>query len=334
MSKPNNTSKQKEIKLGVLRVGTAGWTKASWRGPFHPRGTKTSSESLLDALQQHFRTVEVNGTCHSMPKKDTVSKWQAGCGNGFLMSPKMVKYVTHEKGCPNSEDALKALRTFADTIAFLGENLGPILIQFPRTKRLTSGNVLSMSRVIEESDLPSNAKIALELRNEDSLKDPHLLKEVRRLQWCLVMHPNSVGRGTVIAENREGLSSCHGLERLDENWPTTAGDWMYVRLHYNNDEHSGRYNNEELQKQAVPTIVSWLRQGIDVYAYLLNDDEKAAMPQNAKSLERICYGQLGCPVPKAPKQAKSIASFFAAKKRTAKSAEAEAGNLNPKRKKK
>ena len=85
----------KRQKFGTLRVGTAGWTKASWRGPFHPKGTtKSSSEAMLDALQQHFSVVEVNGTCHAMPTKETVAKWKRHCGPGFVMAAKMVKYVT------------------------------------------------------------------------------------------------------------------------------------------------------------------------------------------------------------------------------------------------
>ncbi|CAB9503190.1 conserved protein [Seminavis robusta] len=329
INRPQQEPQQQRVEepprqLGTLRVGTAGWTNASWRGPFLPPGTKTSGESMLDAIQHHFHAVENNGTCHSMPSPQTVAKWKACCAKNFVMCPKMVKYVTHEK---ESEDSFAALRTFCDNIALLQQqqpsnnhnNLGPILIQFPKSKKMQVANLRRMAQVIQESDLSnSTTKIALELRHPESIQDAAVLEELRRLQWCLVIHPNSVGRGTVVKEQRQGLSSTYDLAPLDANWPITAKNWIYVRLHYNNDEHSGRYSSEELQKQAVPAIVAWLQRGIHVYAFVLNGDDKAAMPQNAKTLERLCYQELGMPVPRAPKQqARSTTSFFGPRTSTA-----------------
>lgn len=308
---------QPQQRPGILRVGTAGWTKASWRGPFLPPGVKSSGDAMLDAYQQHFRTVENNGTCHSTPSRETVLKWKARCGRDFLMAPKMAKHVTHaggEQQQPQTAASLDALRIFADNLAALGEHLGPILLQFPRTRQLTAEQVRAMALVVENSRLPKDVKIAVELRNSTAIQDDDLLQELRRLQWCLVAHPNSIGRGTVIAEHRgEQSKPDYEPEPLQQSWPLTAGSWMYVRLHGTNDEHTGRYSEDELRRQAVPAIVAWLRRGIDVYAYLLNDDDEAAMPQNAKSLEFMCYQELGTSVPAAPKQVKSIASFFTKK---------------------
>lgn len=293
-------------QYGTLRVGTAGWTKDSWRGPFYPPGQK--DDSKLDAYQQHFGTVENNGTCHSMPSIANITKWKKHCGQGFQMAVKMVKCATHEK---QSND--EALRTFADNISGLGDNLGPILFQFPRTKKVEVALIRRYAEIIQQSDLPGDVKIAIEIRHQDSINDATVLKELRRLGWCLVAHPNSVGRGTVIAENCQGLSESHGLEPLDKSWPITAKDWVYVRLHGTNDEHSGRYSDADLKRQAVPAICDWLRQGIDVYAYILCDDENAGMPLNAKSLERLCHEELGTEIPRAPKEVRSIASFFSKK---------------------
>lgn len=324
---------------GILRVGTAGWTKAAnWRGPFYPPGTKSTGEAMLDAYQQHLRTVENNGTCHSMPSKETVTKWKAKCGKSFLMSPKVVKDVTHSgpkkkdtttssdnettttTNSSMSDDSLEALRTFADRVALLGENLGPMLLQFPRTRRVRVEDVCAMARILGESDLPRNAKIAFEVRNQESMADQELIQELTNLKWALVVHPNSIGRGTVLCEQREGAASLassgkeYELERIVPNdWPATAGDWVYIRLHGSNDEHTGRYSDEGLRKQAIPAMVEWLQEGKDVYAYILNDDDKAGMPLAAKALEKLCYKELGSAVPRAPKQVKSIASFFTTK---------------------
>lgn len=298
-------------KLGTLRVGTAGWTNDAWRGPFYPPGT-TTSEKKLDAYQQHFCTVENNGTCHSTPSTETVTRWKNKCGKGFEMAVKMSKYVTHETKRDCNEESL---RTFANHISGLKDNLGPILFQFPRTRKVSVALIRNMAHILQQcgSDL-RDVKIAVEIRHADSVQNDQVLQELRKLRWCLVAHPNSIGRGTVIAEHGHGFSESHGLEPLDNtSWPITAGDWIYVRLHGTNDEHRGRYSDSDLKMQAVPAICHWLRNGINVYAYILCDDDRAGMPLNAKSLERLCHAELGTDIPKAPKEVKSIASFFGKK---------------------
>jgi len=287
---------------------------------------------MLDAYQQHFRTVENNGTHHRMPDKDAVLAWKSRCGPKFQMSVKMVRTVTHSGsnnnngGNSKSDDGgaidVRALRAFADSVALLGsEHLGPILIQFPRTRVVTPRLLREAARVLRrESDLPADARVAVEIRQRhaDPESEREVLDALRELRWCLVVHPNTVGRSTVVREKRDGTSASHGLEAIDAGaCPITAGDWVYVRLHGANDEHTGSYSDDDLRRQAVPAIVSWLRRGIDVYAYILcdNDDDGcdsvASMPHNAKRLEELCYEKLGMSVPKPPKHVPSIASFFA-----------------------
>lgn len=321
--------------LGTLRVGTAGWTnKPSWRGPFFPPRTSTPNE--LDAYQHHLHTVEINGTCYSMPSEATVTNWKSQCGKGFLMSPKMVNTVTHN-GSPDQPQALQALRVFADRIAILGRNLGPILLQFPRTLFLRPHHVDAMANVIAQSALSVDAKIAIEVRHQSAVHDKALIQSLRKHGWCLVVHPNSVGRSTVSAEHRNEAESSYSLEVLDTDWPRTASNWMYVRLHGTNDSHYGCYTDDQLIYQAVPSMVSWLKQGLDVYAYILNDDDAAAMPLNAQRLQDLCYTELkniypNLVIPRAPKQVASIASFFTPRKKvTTESRGSSVSKISPKK---
>ena len=186
----------------------------------------------------------------------------------------------------------------------------PFCCNFQKQEDVTVTMIQDLARVIQDSDLRNDAKIAIEIRHADSTRDAAVLNELRTLGWCLVAHPNSIGRGTVIAENRQGLSESYSLEPLSKSWPVTAQNWVYVRLHGTNDEHSGRYSDDELRQQAVSVICEWLRQGVDVYAYILCDDDHAGMPNSAKSLERLCHAELGTDIPRAPKQVTSITSFF------------------------
>ena len=325
----SNTPPKK--KLGTLRVGTAGWTnKPAWRGPFFP--PRTSVRDELDAYQHHLRAVEINGTCHRMPSDSAVLHWKEQCGKGFCMSPKMVKTVTHD-GAPDRPQALADLRVFCDRVALLKEYLGPILIQFPRTLQLQASHVDAMADVITNSALASpQTRIAVEVRHPQALTDKALLNALRRHGWCLVQHPNSVGRSTIVAEQRTGDdagTSSYNLQPLDAStWPLTAQSWMYVRLHGSNDAHHGSYTQEQLAQQAVPAMVEWLQQGVDVYAFILNDDETAAMPRNAQTLQTLCYAAMpGVSVPRAPKQAAvSISSFFTPRKTAKRDMAADPGN--------
>jgi uncharacterized protein YecE (DUF72 family) len=96
----------------------------------------------------------------------------------------MVPHVTHNYNNETpEEDSLKALRTFCDNIALLENNLGPILFQFSRTKRIQFEDIQKMAAVIEESDLPVNAKIALDLRHVDFIRNSAVIQELRRLKW-------------------------------------------------------------------------------------------------------------------------------------------------------
>ena len=84
-----------------------------------------------------------------------------------------------------SQASLEALRTYCDNIAILKDHLGPILLQFPRARRIFAG--------IDENDLSSSVRIALELRHKASMQDIDLLDELRHLHWCLVVHPKNIG---------------------------------------------------------------------------------------------------------------------------------------------
>ncbi|CAE8695867.1 unnamed protein product, partial [Polarella glacialis] len=101
------------------------------------------------------------------------------------------------------------------------------------------------------------------------------------------------------------------LESLKDE---TTADFVYVRLHGNNDTHTYRYSDEELQGYAGQ-LHAWRLRGLDVYCFVLADDAGAAMPQNAKRLQELVHGLAGEALPKGPKMAKqsSLASFFGSK---------------------
>jgi uncharacterized protein YecE (DUF72 family) len=105
---------------------------------------------------------------------------------------------------------------------------------------------------------------------------------------------------------------------------------VYVRLHGCNDEHTGEYNAEQLN-EISQQIHNWRNQGRDVYCFFLNDREPspmlsprksnleyyekwAAMPKNAKQLEKLVFKRSREKVPDAPTKPKSTLLNFFTKK--------------------
>jgi uncharacterized protein YecE (DUF72 family) len=109
-----------------LYLGTSGWSYADWEGTVYPLGT--SPGSRLAEYVKHFATVEIDSTFYGTPKVSTVERWRQIAPEGFLYAAKFPREITHEKSLVDCEGAAE---TFVRTMSFLGEKLGPLLLQLP-----------------------------------------------------------------------------------------------------------------------------------------------------------------------------------------------------------
>merc|ERR1712217_28639 len=100
---------------------------------------------------------------------------------------------------------------------------------------------------------------------------------LRDRSWALVQHPNTLGRATA-GGSADGEAETYPLEALED---VVTADFVYVRLHGDNDAHNYCYSDSELRSYAQQ-IDKWRRRGLDVYCFLLNDTADAAMPHDAK----------------------------------------------------
>lgn len=227
--------------LAKLLVGTAGIARGS-----------------LDAHQAALSFVEINSTGYGTPAATTIASWARKSARGFVVGLKAPQAITHRKRL----DDAAATRDFMAAVAPLGQNLGPILFQTPRTLRCDleklrrlraavgpgvevcaksiSRRVAATPRIgpLFTRDYVSQVKVALEFRHASWRDDPAVLAFLRAEDWALVDHPNSVGRATV--GNRSGGRSSTGhreyaAEPVGRS-PRTAS-WDYVRVHGLNDEH-------------------------------------------------------------------------------------------------
>jgi len=91
-------------------------------GDFVARG------SHLERYSQKLSCCEINSSFYRPHKNETWIRWAQSVPADFRFSVKMPKSITHVARLACSSDVLSA---FLQQIVFLGEKLGPILVQLP-----------------------------------------------------------------------------------------------------------------------------------------------------------------------------------------------------------
>lgn len=292
-----------ENSRGRLFIGTAGFSSPHWFGKFYPFCSRKGDEQL-SVYQETFYTVEVNSSFYGVPSADTLASWRRVTSPGFQMAFKVPKSVTHDNVSLSSDEALSNLEKFLDRIEVLGSNLGPLLFQCPRS--LFANAPMLAHLAAELNKRPRMPRVAFEFRHSSWFSDRQVLDIFRKNNWALALHPNSVGRAT--SKQVEEQNETYALEALPD---LVTANFVYVRLHGNNDTHTYRYTDEEL-KLYVQQLHEWRSQGLDVYCFMLNDDADAAMPQNARRLLELVHAAAAEVVPWGPKMAqqRSLHQFF------------------------
>jgi uncharacterized protein YecE (DUF72 family) len=109
-------------------VGTSGYSYKEWKGQFYP--DKISPKEMLRFYSEHFGTVEINNTFYHMPTESVLASWVEQVPDDFVFAFKAPQVITHLKRLKNvGQETEYLLRT----LSVLGERLGPILFQFPKS---------------------------------------------------------------------------------------------------------------------------------------------------------------------------------------------------------
>jgi uncharacterized protein YecE (DUF72 family) len=116
---------------GRIRIGIGGWTFAPWRGVFYPDGLPHAQELAYAASR--LTSIEINGTFYRTQTPATYRKWASEVPDGFVFAVKGPRFVTHRRILG---EAGESLARFLDSgVTELGDHLGPLLWQFPPTKK-------------------------------------------------------------------------------------------------------------------------------------------------------------------------------------------------------
>jgi uncharacterized protein YecE (DUF72 family) len=126
-----------------VRIGTAGYSYAAWRGDFYPPGTP--SHEMLAFYARQFPAVEINSSFYRPPTREQAMRMAQRVPPGFLFTLKVPKSVSHG----HSPDDLPAFHGAADQLAASGQLFG-VLLQLPESFHNTAPNRDWLTRIREE----------------------------------------------------------------------------------------------------------------------------------------------------------------------------------------
>jgi len=291
------------------RIGISGWTYGPWRGVFYPKDLPQKRE--LEYASRQLNSIEINGSFYSLQRPSSYQAWYDATLEDFVFSVKGGRFITHMKKLKDVETPLANF--LASGLLKLKEKLGPILWQFPAgfafneerfatffqmlprdtleaSKLAKKHDARMKGRAWTRADADRPIRHAVEIRH-DSFKNERFIQLCRKHRIALVF-ADTAGR-----------------------WPymedLTAGDFIYIRLHGDEELYVSGYTDPALnwwadridlwrcgREPADATCVSTVPasrtgrrcQARDVYVYFDND-VKVRAPFDAMNLAAKLAGR-------------------------------------------
>ncbi len=201
-----------------------------------------------------------------------------------MFSVKGGRYITHILRLRDARGALANF--FASGVLALGPKLGPLLWQLPPTMAFDEPLLRAFIDLLPRTTAQAAALAKDSTLDEDrTMLDPG---EDRALRHAIeVRHPSfedaafvRLARETDVAVVVADTAGRYPVIR------EATTDFMYVRLHGDEELYTSGYTPEALDRWAGD-MRSWLTAGLDVYAYFDND-VKVRAPVDAMALrERL-----------------------------------------------
>ena len=241
----------------MARVGTSGWSYDHWDGVLYPHGTTPAAR--LEHYVREFDTVELNASHYRWPRNASFASWRRRLPDGFRMSVKAPRGLTHAKKLYSPE-------VWVDRIAAswheLYDRRAVLLVQLPPTMERDDARLAWFL-----DRLPWWVQVAVELRHPSwHVEEVFELLERRGAAYCVM----------------SGAALPCVLR--------ATAPFVYVRLHGPSDDwlYAGSYADEDLSWWA-DRIREWERDGREVYAYFNNDGDGHAV-RNARRLRQLLNG--------------------------------------------
>lgn len=277
--------------MGEIRVGISGWSYASWRGDFYPKGLAQRQELAYAA--ERMSTVEINGSFYSLQRPSSYLSWREATPPGFVFAVKGGRFITHMKRLRDIEAPLANF--FASGVLALGDKLGPILWQLPESVQYDADLLEGFYRLLPDT---TTAAARLGDRHDERLSGDRVWTQVeseRELRHVLEFRHRSFCTEEAFDQMRSHGIGCVIADTAGR-WPqaeAVTSDVVYVRLHGHTELYRSGYPPGLLDRWAE-RCREWA-QGADVFVYFDNDALGRA-PYDAVALA----GRLGGPGPGGP----------------------------------
>ena len=240
--------------MTTVHIGTSGWSYDHWQGVLYPPDTPVRER--LDYYLRRFQTVEVNATYYRWPPDTTFALWSRRLPDGFPLSVKAPRGLTHFT-------RLRAPEAWLDRIGralrCLGPKLGVLLVQLPPRFPYDHAR---LDYFLEQ--VPAWLKLAIEFRDPSwHREEVFQLLERRGAAYCVM---SGAQLPCIIR---------------------ATAPFVYVRLHGPDPDHlyGGSYSEDDLRWWA-DRLREWQQSGRDVFAYFNNDWEGTAV-RNADTLRLL-----------------------------------------------
>ncbi|WP_417307645.1 DUF72 domain-containing protein [Devosia sp.] len=284
---------------GRIRVGTAGWVFAPWRGSFYPKGLKQKEE--LAYASRHLTAIEINATFYRHQAPQSFLNWAAETPEDFVFTVKGHQLVTHLKKLNDVEIPLANF--FASGVLALGQRLGPFCWQLPGNLTYDADR---LERFLELLPRDVDALLALAGKSDDRLKaEPYLdasgVTEVRHA--IEVRHP-SFATPDFVAQLRRHNVALVTADTADWPYLDQTADFTYARLQgapgkeaYSETERDLRADwlaalaaGEQLKDAPLLTDAEAAPAQRDVFAFFVSTDKEHA-PHNAMAVIKRLAGK-------------------------------------------
>ncbi len=257
LERPLGRQKKRMDKRGRVRIGISNafvpGNKKSFPEAFH-------SKSRLHYYSSIFNTAEINRCFYKTPKRSTVEKWSNDVSDGFQITLKVSKEITHIK---NLESDFSCIGPFINAADGAGKKKGCLLIQFPGKVNLDHfEKVEQILRELQQHDLTEQWRKAIEFRDAS---------------WY-------IGETTELMNEYKATVVLHDFAKGKISNVMSNADFVYLRFHGPNGDYRDSYPDHFLRSKALD-INGWLNEGKDVYAYFNNTIGNAF--ENARTLKLL-----------------------------------------------
>jgi uncharacterized protein YecE (DUF72 family) len=282
--------------VGEVRIGISGWTYEPWRGVFYPKDLPQKRE--LEYASRQLNSIEINGTFYSLQKPASFQGWYEATPDDFVFSLKGGKFITHMRRLREVDAAVA--NYLASGVLALKEKLGPILWQLPPNFVFDEERFVKFFALLPQE---TRAAAAMAKNHDARMKGPTFTKidDNRPLRHAIEVRHESFKDVRFVKLCRKHNIAIVVADTAGK-WPViedVTADFMYVRLHGEEELYASGYTDEALDFWAK-RVDAWRRgrepkdarrvdgvaaksKGRDVFVYFDNDI-KVKAPFDAQRL--------------------------------------------------